>query len=276
MTLPPAPLASALYPGHVTHARLKPRVHRLAYRIYSLLLDLDELDTLDRRLRLFSVDRFNLFSFNRRDRGDRSGRDLRGQVERAMRAAGLEPDGGPIRLLTMPRLLGWAFNPLSTYFCYRRDGGLVAILWEVDNTFGERHAYMIPVESIGGDGEIVQHCDKAFYVSPFMDMDLHYRFRVRPPGETLSIRIDTYDAEGKVLGAVHNARRQVLTDGALLGAFVKIPWLTMRVVGGIHWEALKIWLKRVRLRARPAPPADPVSVVRMSAASKEIVLHEPA
>lgn len=271
-----APLASALYPGHVTHARLKPREHKLAYRIYSLLLDLDELDDLDRRLRWFSVDRFNLFSFNRRDRGDGSGRDLRGQVESAMRAAGIEPDGGPIRLLTMPRLLGWAFNPLSTFFCYRRDGSLVAILWEVDNTFGQRHAYMIPTAKAEASGEIVQTCDKAFYVSPFMDMDLTYEFRVRPPSDTLSIRIDTSDAEGKVLAARHVARREQLTDGALLRAFVKIPWLTLRVVGGIHWEALKIWLKRVRLRARPAPPESPLSVVRIPASVKDVPFHEPA
>lgn len=270
------PLASALYPGHVTHARMKPKVHRLSYRIYSLLLDLDELDEVDRRLRWFSVDRFNLFSFHRKDRGDGSGRDLRGQVERSMRLAGIEPDGGPVRLLVMPRLLGWAFNPLSTYFCYRRDGALAAILWEVDNTFGERHAYMIPVERVEPDGEIVQHCDKALYVSPFMDMDLRYEFRVRPPADTLSIRIDTSDAEGKVLAARHVARKQELTDWALVCAFVKIPLLTLRVVGGIHWEALKIWLKRVRLRARPAPPDNPVSVVRISARPKEVSAHEPA
>lgn len=269
-------LASALYPGLVTHARLKPRVHRLSYRIYSLLLDLDELDALDKRLRWFSVDRFNLFSFRRSDRGDGTGRDLRGQVERAMRAAGVTPDGGPIRLLTMPRLLGWAFNPLSTFFCHNRDGSLAAILWEVDNTFDERHAYMIPVDRVGADGEIVQHCDKAFYVSPFMDMDLRYEFRVHAPADTLSIRIDTSDAEGKVLGARHVARRQPLTDAALLRAFFAIPFLTLRVVGGIHWEALKIWLKRVRLRARPAPPEDAVSVVRTPARPKEVSVHEPA
>ncbi|MBX9458233.1 MAG: DUF1365 family protein [Rhizobium sp.] len=271
----PRPLASALYPGHVTHARLKPRVHRLNYRIYSLLLDLDELDEVDRRLRWFSVDRFNLFSFHRRDRGDGSGRDLKGQVERAMRAAGVEPDGGPIRLLTMPRLLGWAFNPLSTYFCHRRDGTLVAILWEVDNTFHQRHAYMIPVEGAGPGGEIVQHCDKAFYVSPFMQMDLRYEFRVKPPADTLSIRIDTFDAGGKVLAARHMARKQALTDAALLRAFVAIPFLTLRVIGGIHWEALKIWLKRVRLVSRPAPPENPVSVVRIPARPKEVSAHEP-
>ena len=268
-------LKSALYPGHVTHARLRPKQHKLAYRIYSLLLDLDELDLLDKRLRWFSVDRFNLFSFRRRDRGDRSGFDLRTQVENAMRAAGVTPDGGSIRLLTMPRLLGWAFNPLSTFFCYRNDGALAAILWEVDNTFGERHAYMIPVDA-GQGGEIEQRCDKAFYVSPFMDMDLRYVFRVSPPDGLLSIRIDTFDDEGLLLTARHLARRSELTDANLLKAFFAIPFLTLRVIGGIHWEALKLWLKGVRLRVHPKPPENSISVVRTLAEPKEAKVHEPA
>ena len=261
---------SALYPGFVTHMRMKPRVHRLSYRIYSLLLDLDDLDSLDARLSWFSVDRFNLFSFYRKDRGDGTGSDLKGQVERAMRAAGVEPDGGRILLLTMPRLMGFAFNPLSVYFCYRSDGQLAAILWEVDNTFRQRHAYMIPVDAIEGDGEIVQTCDKAFYVSPFMDMDLRYEFRVRAPGETFSIKIDTSDAAGGVMTARHVAHRQDLTDAALIRAFFAIPLLNLRVIGGIYWEALKIWLKRVRLVDRPAPPENPVSVVQMAAPHKKV------
>ncbi|MCQ1775716.1 DUF1365 family protein [Neorhizobium galegae] len=258
-------LKSALFTGHVTHSRLRPKQHKLAYRLYSLLIDLDELDLLDRRLRLFSVDRFNLFSFFPKDRGDRSGSDLRAQVNRSMRAAGVEPDGGPIRILTMPRLLGWAFNPLSVFFCYGKDGSVRAILWEVDNTFGERHAYMIAVEDRGGR-EIVQQCNKAFYVSPFMDMDLRYEFRVVVPTDWLSIRIETFDRDGLVLTARHLAKRTELTDAALARAFVAIPFLTIRVIGGIYWEALKIWLKGIRLRARPRPPENPVSLIRKALA----------
>lgn len=274
-----ADLRSALFPGHVTHARLKPKQHKLSYRIYSLLIDLDELDEIDRRLRLLSIDRFNLFSFYRKDRGDRSGSDLKMQVEQRMREGGIEPDGGAIRLLTMPRLLGWAFNPVSVFFCYARDESLKAILWEVDNTFGERHGYMIPVEA-GSGSEIVQHCDKAFYVSPFMDMDLRYKFRVSPPDERLSIRIETFDSEGIVLTARHLARRTLLTDAALLKAFFAIPFLTLRVVGGIHWEALKIWLKGIHLRVHPNPPQEPVSFVRPpyadgKASHRKVDVHEP-
>ncbi len=136
-------------------------------------------------LHLFSVDAFNLFSFHQRDRGDGGGAALKSRIETKIEAAGFSPDGGPVRLLTMPRILGCSFNPLSVFFCHRKSGELFAILWEVDNTFGQRHAYLLPVEKSVA-GEIVQTCPKKFYVSPFMDMDLHYDFRVQP--ETLAER----------------------------------------------------------------------------------------
>ena len=252
--------ASALYHGEVMHLRLRPREHRLDYRLYSLLLDLDELPELNRRLKLFSLDRWNLFAFYAKDRGDGSGRDLRSQIETTMRDAGLEPDGGPIRLFTMPRVLGWSFNPLSIFFCHRQDGSLGAILWQVDNTFGERHSYLIPVEPGQGDA-IRQSCDKAFYVSPFMPMNLRYDFSVTSPGERMLVVIGVSDAEGRLLTARHAAMRQELTDANLLRAFFTLPLLTLRVVGGIHWEALKLWWKGVKLVRRPPPPLNPVTAV---------------
>lgn len=252
---------SALFPGHVTHTRLRPKVHKLGYKIYSLLLDLDELEALDRRLKLFSVNRFNLFSFREKDRGNGSAVKLRVQVENAMHGAGIAPDGGAIRLLTMPRILGWAFNPLSVFFCYNRGGELTAILWEVDNTFRQRHGYMIPVDA-EQNGRVVQSCDKAFYVSPFMDMKLRYEFEVQPPADKLMIRINSFDDEGLLLTARHLAHRVELSDATLLRAFFAIPFLTLRVVGGIHWEALKIWAKGIGFRKRPQPPQFPVTHIR--------------
>ena len=249
-----APQNSALYVGTVTHCRLRPRAHRLAYRIYSLLLDLDELERLDRRLRLFSVNRFNLFSFHEKDRGDGGNLPLRAQVEEKLRAAGLPSDGGAVKLLTMPRLLGWSFNPLSVFFCYRPGGDLTAILWEVDNTFGERHGYLLPA---GAPGETVhQGCAKAFYVSPFMDMNLRYAFAVDGPDARLRIVIDALDTDGLILRTRHNAVRQPLTDAALARLFFSLPFQTLRVVFGIGWEALKLWLKGVRLRPRPSTKGD--------------------
>ncbi len=166
-------------PRHrVMHQRLRPRRHRLRYRIFSLLLDLDELDGLAARLWLFSHNRFNLFSFADRDHGNGSTEPLRAQIEHQLTAAGIAPDGGPIRLLTMPRVLGYVFNPLSVYFCYRRAGALAAIVYEVNNTFGERHNYLVPVSG-ESTGMIYQECVKQLFVSPFLDTEMNYSFRVR-------------------------------------------------------------------------------------------------
>lgn len=244
---------SAFYAGKVMHQRLRPRRHRLGYRVFSLLLDLDELDGLATRLRLFSRNRFNLFSFYDRDHGDGGPDSLRAQIERALVAAGIAAEGGKIRLLTMPRVLGYVFNPLSVYFCYRRSGGLAAIVYEVSNTFGERHNYLIPVTDHDG-GTIHQECAKRFFVSPFLDMEMRYTFRVDPPGPRIGIAITGRDDDGPVIVASLFAARAPLTDARLARAFVTYPLLTLKVIAGIHWEALWIWRKGIGLRDRPPPP----------------------
>ena len=251
-------LHSGLYTGRVGHTRLRPRRHALSYGVFMLLLDLDELADLDRRLRGFSLGRFNLLSFHPRDHGDGSARPLRTQVEHHLAEAGVDLDGGAIRLLCLPRVLGYVFNPLSLYFCHRRDGGLSAILYEVSSTFGERHTYLIPVD--GGHAEVRQSAAKRLHVSPFMDMDLSYDFRVRPPGETVRVVIDTHDAQGLLLAASFAGRRSDLTDRNLLTAWAKHPLLTLKVLAAIHWEALKLALKGVRLRGGPPAPQAPVSL----------------
>jgi DUF1365 family protein len=251
-------LASGLYPGVVSHTRLKPRRHALRYRIFMLLLDLDEAPAIDRSLKLFSLGRFNLVGFDARRHGDGSAEPLKAQVEAQLAQAGLAT-GGPIRMLAMPRILGLGFNPLTVYFCHRPDGALSAILYEVNNTFGERHSYLIPAE----DAPVVkQACEKGFYVSPFMDMALSYTFRVRPPGEQVQVLVDVDDAEGRVLATGFVAARQDLTDRNLARAWLTHPWMTVGVLAAIHWEALAIWLKGEKIRARPAKPEWPVTVVR--------------
>lgn len=250
--------ASAIYPGLVTHARVKPRAHRLAYRVFFLLLDLDELGRLDWKLGLFSHGGFNLVSVREKDHGDGSDTPLKVQVEAELAAAGIA-HGGPVRMLTMPRVLGHGFNPLTVYFCHRKDGTLSALLYEVTNTFGERHAYLIPV--VAEEPVVRQGCAKEFYVSPFMDMDLSYSFRIRPPDETVRVQVDTHDAEGLVLAASFLGRRRRLSDAGLLEAWLGHPWMSLGVLAAIHWEALRIWLKGGRLRPRPAPPARRVTVV---------------
>jgi uncharacterized protein len=250
---------SALYTGTVAHRRLRPRPHRLRYRVFSLLLDIDEIPALCARLRLFSHRRFNLFSFDERDHADGSGGSLRDWVEGRLGQAGLDLDGGPIRLLAMPRVLGYGFNPISVWFCYRRDGDLIALLHEVHNTFGERHTYLLPVAADDRATTISQSCAKTFHVSPFMAMDMRYDFRVHAPDETLSLAIRGSDADGPLIVASLAARRNELTDAALLRAFVRTPLLTLKVIGGIHWEALRLWIKGIRLHARPPAPDHPVT-----------------
>lgn len=253
-------IESALYVGRVMHQRLRPARHRLDYRLFSLLVDVDELGHLDRTLRLFSVNRFNLFSLHEGDYGDGCG--LRLHVERELAAAGI-PTGGAIRLLSMPRILGHVFNPLSVYFCHRPDGALQAILYEVNNTFGERHGYLVEVDDAQAQGDcITQQCDKRFHVSPFLGLAMRYGFRVEPPRrerDGLAIGVSVSDAEGAVLHARLDAQRRPLGDAALLRVFVTHPMLALKVVAAIHWEALKLWTKGVRLYPRPAPPATPVT-----------------
>jgi DUF1365 family protein len=256
---------SALYSGWVTHQRLRPRHHRLRYRVFSLLLDIDELPALPRRLRLFSLNRFNLFSLHERDHGDGAS-SLRAHVDRELQAAGL-PIGGAIRLLTMPRILGYAFNPLSVYFCHAIDGELAAILYEVNNTFGERHSYLIEVHGDGRrGGPIAQRCAKRLHVSPFMPLaEMHYDFRIAAPqseSQRLHVGVTASDADGPLLQAGFVAERRTLSDRALAKTVLTHPLLTLRVMAAIHWEALRLLAKGLRIVPKPAPPAHPITVVR--------------
>ena len=159
--------------------------------------------------------------------------------------------------------MGYGFNPISVWFCHRRDGRLAAILHEVHNTFGERHTYLIPADVIpnGGQTDLHQECAKTLHVSPFMAMDMRYHFRVHVPDERLSLVIRGDDAEGPMIVASLAARRRELTDAALLRAFARTPLLTLKVIGGIHWEAMRLWIKGLRLQVRPAPPVNSVSIV---------------
>ncbi len=255
-------LHSALYVGSVMHRRLRPKQHRLRYSIFYLLIDLDEVDDLAARLRLFSHNRFNLFSFHDRDHGEGGATSPRDRIERHLREGGIE-SGGAIRLLTMPRILGYAFNPLSIYFCHRPDNSLSAILYEVNNTFGERHSYLIPV-STGVKGRIHQESRKSFHVSPFMTTDMVYSFSVVPPGEDVTVSIVGRDQEGPLLIASLSAVRRGLTDASLAQVFCAFPFLTLKVIAGIHWEALLLWLKGVRLHQRAPAPGQTLTISRQA------------
>jgi DUF1365 family protein len=253
-------MESALYVGEVMHHRLRPKRHRFVYRTFSLLLDLDELPELDRRFRLFGHNRAALLSFRDRDHGAADGTPPRAWAEAALARAGLAECGHRIRLLCFPRILGYAFNPLTTYFCHRADGTLGAVIYAVRNTFGERHAYLIAVDPReAAAGLVRQSCAKGFYVSPFVPMEAGYRFRLRPPGPRFALAIRETDAQGELLVATQTARRVELSDPALAWALAAHPLMALKVVGGIHWEALRLWLKGAPLQARPAPPVQDVS-----------------
>ena len=251
---------SALYAGAVMHRRLRPVAHQFRYRAFWLLIDLDELPQIAARLRLFSHNRFNLFALHEADHGDGSATPLRTQAERLLAQAGIELAGGAVRLLCMPRTLGYSFNPISIYFCHRADGELAAVIYQVHNTFGERHAYVAPVKT--NSSEIRQNSRKVLFVSPFMDMDLVYDFRLAETDRRLALFIGASQGNQRVLNAALAATRRELTDSTLLSAFVALPVNTLQVMLAIHWEALRLWLKGMRLRPRPAPPAHTLTLAQ--------------
>lgn len=236
---------SAIYTGWVGHNR--PGKHRLRYSMFMLALDLDELPQLN--LRLLGHNRLRLMSVFDRDHGARIDAPLRPQIETKLHEAGVAWDGGRIVLMTMPRLFNYVFNPLSVYFCWRRDGELAALVHEVSNTFGERHFYVLPPTG-AANGAITQACAKRFFVSPFLECALVYEFHVTPPGEDVSVSIVVRRGRGVALTASFTGKHSTLTDANLLRAWAGNPLLTFKVIVGIHWEALRTWLKGVRYLGR--------------------------
>jgi DUF1365 family protein len=253
-TPPPArPDAASLYFGEVMHARLKPVMHRFRYRVMSLLIDLDRLGEADRQSALFGVNRAALYSFREADHGPRDGTSLKAYAGRCASVHGIDLDGGRIALLCYPRLLGYGFNPLSVYFCYRATGELALVIYEVRNTLGEMHPYVLPVRSGElSEAGLRQQQEKSFHVSPFVEMATRYHFRILPPADQVRLRILETDRDGPLLAATFSGRRRALTSRALLRALFGLPLLSFKVMAAIHWEAMRLWLKGVL----PVPRAD--------------------
>lgn len=253
-------LDSAIYRVRIAHRRLRPKRHDLKYGAFYVLLDLDELDDLQRRLKFFSVNRFNIFSFCDRDHGPGEDAPLRPWIETNLRRAGVESDVDSIHVLCLPRIFGYAFNPLTVYFCYSRDESLAAILYEVSNTFGERHTYMFRVDE-SGRGLYQHDCEKRFYVSPFMNVEGRYHFRVKVPGDKLYLHIHQTDTAGPILDAWVRGKHHPFSDRNLLSSLARNPLLMLKVLAGIHWEAVKLWAKGIAVTERPPAPADAVTFV---------------
>ena len=246
-----------LYLTRVMHRRLTPVGYRFEYPVFSLLLDIDRLGDLG--LRLLSVNRFNLLSFHEADHGPRDGSPLRPWADALLARWGIDLEGGRIRLLCFPRLLGYVFNPLSLWYCTHRDGSLLAVICEVSNTFGEHHSYLLHEGGAPMEWPARGSARKCFHVSPLMGMDARYDFRLGQPAERLDVLIRQYTGEGLALVASQTGKGRPLDDRACLRALARTPLMTFKVMAAIHWQALRIWLKGAPFFPKPHPPTDEVS-----------------
>ncbi len=235
---------NAIYTGHVAHVR--PGKHRLRYPVFMITLDLDNVPSDLQRLK---HNHGALFSFFDRDHASKRDAPLKPQIEAKLREAGIAWSGGRVVLLTMPRLFNFVFNPLSVYFCYRGDGSVAALVHEVSNTFGESHFYVLPPR-METNGTITQSCAKEFFVSPFLEGGLNYEFSITPPGERVSVAMLVRRGDEVALTASFAGAHRELTDAQLVRVWLANPLMTFKVITGIHWEALRMWLKGVRFLGR--------------------------
>lgn len=253
---PPPKAAAVLYVGDVMHARLKPFGHRFVYSVFSILADIDRLPEIDRMSRFLSVDRANVASLRTADHIEAGDKTLRGFVDRLLSEAGMKEPATRVLLLCYPRLLGYVFNPISVYFAYDASGDLIALIYAVRNTFGQRHTYVAPIEPGQiSDAGVRQARRKLFHVSPFIGMDARYHFRVLPPGRTVRLRIQESEDGEPVLAASFHGEVSPLTSRTLAGALLRFPLMTWKVTAAIHWEALKLWWKGATFHRAPPRPA---------------------
>ena len=235
---------SCIYNGNVIHKRFKPKVHYFKYKVFSLLIDLSELEILDRKVNFFSYNKFNLISFYEKDHGDRDGSSLKLWVKKNLEKNNIQVNNIKIKILCYPRIFGFVFNPLSVFYVYNLEDQLISILYEVKNTFGEQHTYIFKVLK---DTNLIQNnCSKKFHVSPFIEMNCNYFFRILNPGENLSVKIDQYDQEGKILFASQDGKRFDLTSENLMNSYLKHPLMTFKIISAIHFEAFKLWIKGIK------------------------------
>jgi len=261
-----------LYEGRTVHIRFAPFERRFSYRVAQVFLDIDRIAADLSGHALIGYNRPALFSFYDRDHGDRSGAPLRPWAEAAFASAGIALDGGPVRLLCFPRVMGYVFNPLSLFFGYGPDGAVRGVIYEVNNTFGESHAY---VAAAGIHAE----ADKRLHVSPLFDVTGAYRFTLRPPGAALALTIENRVGGVRQHLATLRGRRAALNDAALASLFLRLPLMTLQVILAIHYQALRLWLRGARYRSKPPPPDDPFSSARPAPASPTPAparLSEPA
>jgi len=235
---------SAIYNGQVIHKRFKPKVHYFKYKVFSLLLDLSELEILDKKVKFFSFNKFNLISFHEKDHGERDGSSLKLWVQKNLEKNNIQDKDIKIKILCYPRIFGFVFNPLSVFYVYNLEGQLISILYEVKNTFGEQHTYIFKVSK---DSNLIQNnCSKKFHVSPFIEMNCNYFFRLLKPGNKISVIIDQYDSEDKILYASQDGIRSDFNTKQLIKSYLKHPIMTFKIILAIHYEAFRLWAKGIK------------------------------
>jgi len=239
---------SCIYTGKVIHKRFKPKEHSFKYSVFSLLLDLSEIKLINKKIPFFSFNKFNILSFFDKDHGERDGSDLGVWVKKKLKEKGIESEDIKIKILCYPRIFGYVFNPLSIFFIYNKIADPIAIFYEVKNTFGEQHTYIFEIKNT--NSQIKNDCKKKFFVSPFMDLESKYFFKVILPNDRFSVIIDQRDKEGKLLFASQDGDRHDFTLKNLLFCYLKHPLMSLKVISAIHYEALKLWIKGVKLVKR--------------------------
>ena len=237
--------SSCIYNGQVIHKRFKPKEHFFKYKVFSLLLDLSELSLLDRELKIFSYNKFNILSFYDIDHGPRDGTSLISWVKENLNNNNINSNEIKIKLLCYPRVLGYVFNPLSIFFVYDKNLNLISILYEVKNTFGEQHTYVFKIDK---DNQFLEHsCKKKFHVSPFIEMNCLYYFKILKPTDKLSVVINQNDDSGKLLFASQDGLKNELNNKNLMISYISNPLMSFKIIGAIHFEAFKLWIKGIKL-----------------------------
>ena len=237
---------SCIYNGIVKHQRFKPIEHSLNYRTFSILLDLDEIENLSKNISIFSLNKFNIFSFYYLDHGARDGSSLKDWVQKNIKKFNISNNITKIKLLCYPRMFGYVFNPLSIFYCYENNN-LRAIFYEVKNTFNEQHTYIFKIKD---NEKIEQKCKKKFYVSPFIGMETYYNFKLQNPQEKLSIFIRQTNGEETILTATQTGDKKEFSFKQLLINFFKYPLMTLKIISSIHYEAFFLWKKGAVYRKR--------------------------
>ena len=235
---------SSIYIGNVIHKRFKPKIHFFKYKVFSILLDISEIDILDKSLKIFSYNKFNIVSFYDADHGPRDGTSIKEWVIKNLNDNRINTENIKIKLLCYPRIFGYVFNPLSVFFIYNKNSELISILYEVKNTFGEQHTYIFKTKE--NENYIKHTCKKKFHVSPFIEMDCTYFFKILKPSEKISVIIDQYNEEGKLLYASQDGDRIELNNKNLVLSYLRHPLMTFKIIVAIHFEAFKLWTKGIK------------------------------